>query len=102
MKAKLEFIRKFRHTYSREFGRAISEKSPERYFIYWQLHIKGEPEYSCIPIKCEEHHDERGVKFCVFSEIPKYDKYFNTVEQIFFNTKKEALKAATMAYEAEN
>lgn len=102
MKAKLEFIRKFRHSYSREFGRAISEKSPERYFVQWQLHITGEPEYSCIPIKCEEHHDERGVRFCVFSEIPKYDKYFDTVEQIFFNTKKEALKAAIAAYEDAN
>ena len=102
MKAKLEFIRMFRHSYSCEFDREISEKSPEHYFIHWQLHIKGDPEYLYIPIKCEEHHDERGVKFYVFSEIPKYDKYFNTTEQIYFNTKKEALKAATMAYEAEN
>src|SRR3712207_9328002 len=89
MKAKLEFIRKFRHSYSREFGWAISEESPERYFIHWQLHVKGEPEYSCIPIKCQEYHDGRETRYYVCSEIPKYAKYFNTSEQCFFNTKKE-------------
>ena len=100
MKAKLEFRRWFRFSYSRSSGYEISEESPERYYIHWQLYRKGE--YRYIPIKCEEHHDERGVKFCVFSESPKYDKYFNTSEQIFFNTKKEALKAATAAYEDAN
>ena len=100
MKAKLEFSRRFRFSYSRSSGYEISEKSPERYYIYWQLRIKGE--YRDIPIKCEEQHDERGVRFCVFSQAPKYDKYFNTVEQIFFNTKKEALKAAIAAYEDAN
>lgn len=89
MNVKLEFVRESKFTYS-----------PGRHTIRWTLCKKRS--FRSLLIDCQEIHDETGVRFFVCPIDPKYDKYFNTIEQSFFKTKKEALKAATMAYEAEN
>lgn len=89
MNIEFEFIRMSKFTYRQGV-----------YTIRWALSKKGE--FFGLLIDCQEIHDERGVRFFVCPVDPKYDKYFDTVEQMFFKTKKEALKAAITVYKAEN
>lgn len=89
MNVEFEFIRESKFTYRQGV-----------YTIRWTLSKKGE--FFSLLIDCQEIHDEMGVRFFVCPMSPKYDKYFNSTEKSFFKTKKEALKAAIMAYKAEN
>lgn len=86
------------------FSKAYSHTYPSGTVLnQYNLKIKGTPNYETIPIVYKHFKDRNGQnRHLVFSQIPKYDSYFETSEQITCNNRRQALKKAIEAYTKAN